>query len=50
MTKIIIIGLDIAKHSFAAHGFDECGKTVLRKQLKRGQVLEISVTGDFGDR
>lgn len=39
MTKITTIGLDIAKNSFAAHGFDECGNTVLRKELKRGQVL-----------
>jgi transposase len=33
------IGLDIAKHSFSVHGFDEGGKTVLTKELKRGQVL-----------
>jgi transposase len=39
MTKITTIGLDIAKNSFAAHGFDECGKTALKKELKRGQVL-----------
>ncbi len=39
MSKIITIGLDIAKNSFAAHGFDEFGKTVLKKELKRGQVL-----------
>jgi transposase len=39
MTKISTIGLDIAKNSFAAHGFDESGKTVLKKELKRGQVL-----------
>lgn len=38
MTKITTIGLDIAKNSFAAHGFDESGKTVLKKELKRGQV------------
>lgn len=39
MSKITTIGLDIAKNSFAAHGFDECGKTVLKKELKRGQIL-----------
>lgn len=39
MSKITTIGLDIAKNSFAAHGFDACGKTVLKKELKRGQVL-----------
>jgi transposase len=39
MSKITTIGLDIAKNSFASHGFDECGRTVLKKELKRGQVL-----------
>ena len=33
------IGLDIAKNSFALHGFDAGGHTVLVKELKRGQVL-----------
>lgn len=33
------IGLDIAKLSFAVHGFDAEGKTVLKKELKRGQVV-----------
>ena len=39
MEKISSIGLDIAKNSFAVHGFDAGGKTVLKKQLKRAQVL-----------
>ena len=33
------IGLDIAKQVFQVHGVDRVGKTVLRKQLKRAQVL-----------
>ncbi|MFM2004986.1 MAG: hypothetical protein RLZZ09_641, partial [Pseudomonadota bacterium] len=33
------IGLDIAKTVFQVHGVDRTGKTVLRKQLKRAQVL-----------
>ena len=33
------IGLDIAKTVFQVHGVDRAGKMVLRKQLKRGQVL-----------
>lgn len=33
------IGLDIAKNVFQVHGVDCSGKTVLRKQLKRAQVL-----------
>lgn len=33
------IGLDIAKNVFQVHGVDRAGKTVLRKQLKRKEVL-----------
>lgn len=33
------IGLDIAKSVFQVHGVDANGKVVLRKQLKRNQVL-----------
>jgi transposase len=39
MTQITTIGLDIAKNSFAIHGFDAEGKTVLKKELRRAQVL-----------
>jgi transposase len=35
------IGFDIAKSSFQVHGADERGKTVLRKKLVRGRVLEF---------
>jgi hypothetical protein len=34
-----ISGLDIAKNVFQVHGVDANGKVVLRKQLKRSQVL-----------
>ena len=37
--NITTIGLDIAKNVFQLHGADANGKTVLRKQLKRNQVL-----------
>ena len=39
--KIIRVGIDLAKMVFQVHGVDERGKTVLRKQLKRAQVLEF---------
>ena len=39
MSEITTIGLDIAKNSFAVHGFDAEGKTVLKKELKRSQVV-----------
>ena len=37
--KITTIGIDLAKSVFQVHGVDEHGKTVLRKQLKRKDVL-----------
>jgi len=37
--NVMTIGLDIAKNVFQLHGVDANGKTVLRKQLKRNQVL-----------
>jgi transposase len=37
--KITTIGIDLAKSVFQVHGADERGKTVLRKQLKRKDVL-----------
>jgi transposase len=43
MTNVSIIGLDIAKSSFALHGTDSAGGTVVKKALKRAQVLEFFV-------
>ena len=37
--KITTVGLDLAKAVFQVHGVDERGKAVLRKQLKRKDVL-----------
>ena|SRR5215471_11166328 len=39
MSEITTIGLDLAKHLFQVHGIDAQGTTVLRKRLRRGQVL-----------
>ena len=39
MGEITTIGVDLAKHVFQVHGVDAEGATVLRKQLRRGQVL-----------
>ncbi len=39
MTKITIIGLDLAKTVFQVHGADQDGRPVMRKKLRRGQVL-----------
>jgi len=37
--KITTVGIDLAKDVFQVHGVDERGKVVLKKQLKRHQVL-----------
>ncbi len=37
--KLTTIGIDLAKNVLQVHGADEKGKTVLKKQLKRAQVL-----------
>ena len=39
--QITTIGLDIAKNVFQVHGIDEAEKVVVRKQLRRGQVLKF---------
>jgi hypothetical protein len=39
MSEITTIGLDLAKHVFQVHGIDAQDTTVLRKRLRRGQVL-----------
>ena len=37
--EIMTIGLDLAKSVFQVHGVDAAGKTVVRKALRRAQVL-----------
>ena len=39
--KITTIGIDLAKAVFQVHGVDERGKAVLRKQLKRKDVVKF---------
>ncbi len=41
MSEIITVGLDLAKNVFQAHGADGNGRAVLRKRLRRAQVLEF---------
>ena len=38
--KITTIGIDLAKEVFQIHGVDLCGKAVLRKQFKRGEIAK----------
>jgi transposase len=39
MKEVSTVGLDLAKNVFQVHGVDRSGKTVVRRQLRRGQVL-----------
>lgn len=39
MSEITTIGLDLAKNVFQVHGIDEAGQVVVRKRLRRSQVL-----------
>ena len=39
MSEITTVGLDLAKNVFQAHGADAWGRAVLRKKLRRDQVL-----------
>jgi transposase len=39
--QITTIGLDIAKNVFQVHGIDASEQVVVRKQLRRGQVLDF---------
>src|SRR5213595_3450664 len=39
MDEVTTIGLDLARHVFQVHGVDADGATVLRKSLRRAQVL-----------
>jgi len=44
MEQVCTIGLDFAKNVFQAHGIDQSGAVVLRRQVRRSQVL-----GFFGN-
>lgn len=41
MNQIVTIGLDLAKNIFQVHGIDACGKVVVRKPLRRGEVMKF---------
>src|ERR1700704_5392146 len=41
VSKVSIIGLDIAKHVFHAHGADERGRAIFSKRISRGKLLDF---------
>ena len=41
MEKITTVGIDLAKRVFALHGVDGAGRVVLRKTVRREQLMEV---------
>jgi transposase len=41
MGEATTIGLDLAKHVFRVHGVDAAGNTVVRRQIRRGDLLKF---------
>jgi transposase len=41
MTQGITVGLDLAKRVFQVHGVDATGQVVVRRQLRRGEVVKF---------
>jgi transposase len=41
MKVIATIGFDIAKQVFQVHGADKSGRSVLRRKLRRGEVVRF---------
>lgn len=39
MSDVVTVGLDLAKSVFQVHGAEDVGRVVLRKKLRRAQVL-----------
>ena len=39
MSELATVGLDLAKSVFQIHGVDENGRVLVRRQLRRGQLL-----------
>ncbi len=44
MNEVSIIGLDIAKHVFHAHGVDAGGRQVFSRRIGRGKLLDFFAT------
>lgn len=41
MERVMTIGLDLAKTVFQVHGVDAGRKVVIRRQLRRGEVIRF---------
>ena len=40
MEKVTTVGIDLAKNVFSLHGVDRLGAVVLKKTLRRDQLLQ----------
>ena len=45
MAQVSIVGLDLAKNVFQVHGIDAQGKIVVRRALRRTEVLAFFANG-----
>lgn len=41
MSEITTVGIDLAKSVFQVHGVDEHGKVVVRRQVRRSQLVSV---------
>ncbi len=41
MKEVTTIGLDLAKNVFQVHGVDASGEVVMRRQLRRRQMIPL---------
>lgn len=42
MAKVTLLGIDIAKEIFQLHGINASGKVVIKKKLKRSDIVGLS--------
>jgi transposase len=38
---VTTVGLDLAKHAFQVHGIDQDGQVLIRRQLRRGELISF---------
>jgi transposase len=41
MHVVTTVGLDLAKHVFQVHGIDQDGQVLIRRQLRRGELISF---------
>jgi transposase len=41
MGEVVTVGLDIAKSVFQVHGVDAVGEVIIRRQVRRAQMMQF---------